>query len=97
MFKISSNSGFWLEFENGLTLSVQFGYGNYCDNYNRKDLFLSKDFMSCKDAEIAVIDKHDNFVTPLFIDCNSDSVKGRLSVDEVAEVIIKVKEWKEER
>jgi len=28
--------GFHITFENGYTVSVQFGPGNYCDNYNRE-------------------------------------------------------------
>jgi len=35
MFKITSNHGFHITFENGYTVSVQFGPGNYCDNYDR--------------------------------------------------------------
>lgn len=34
MFKLSSKKGFHIEFENGFVVSVQFGPGNYCDNYN---------------------------------------------------------------
>ena len=36
MFKITNNHGFHITFENGWTVSVQFGPGNYCDNYNRR-------------------------------------------------------------
>ena len=35
MFKITRKHGFHITFENGYTVSVQFGPGNYCDNYNR--------------------------------------------------------------
>ena len=34
MFSISGNRGFQMTFENGYTVSVQFGPGNYCDNYS---------------------------------------------------------------
>ncbi len=34
-FKITSKKGFHITFENGWTVSVQFGPGNYCDNYDR--------------------------------------------------------------
>lgn len=34
MFKITGNKGFHITFENGYTVSVQFGPGNYCDNYD---------------------------------------------------------------
>ena len=32
-FKITGGKGFHITFENGWTISVQFGPGNYCDNY----------------------------------------------------------------
>lgn len=34
MFKITRGSGFSITFANGYTISVQFGPGNYCDNYD---------------------------------------------------------------
>lgn len=34
MFKITGKKGFHITFENGYTVSVQFGPGNYCDNYD---------------------------------------------------------------
>ena len=33
-FQICDNKGFWFTFENGWTVSVQFGGGNYCANYD---------------------------------------------------------------
>ena len=36
MFKISGGKGFHVTFENGWTVSVQFGPGNYCDNYDMR-------------------------------------------------------------
>ena len=35
-FKISGGKGFHISFENGWVVSVQFGPGNYCDNYDRE-------------------------------------------------------------
>ena len=32
-FRITGGKGFHITFENGWTVSVQFGPGNYCDNY----------------------------------------------------------------
>jgi len=34
MFKITNKHGFHITFENGYAVSVQFGPGNYCDNYD---------------------------------------------------------------
>jgi len=35
-FNIVHNKGFHITLKNGWTVSVQFGWGNYCDNYNNK-------------------------------------------------------------
>ena len=32
--RICHNKGFHIKFKNGWTVSVQFGWGNYCDNHN---------------------------------------------------------------
>lgn len=34
-FRITGGKGFHISFANGYTVSVQFGPGNYCDNYRR--------------------------------------------------------------
>lgn len=34
-FRITDKKGFHITYENGYTVSVQFGPGNYCDNYDR--------------------------------------------------------------
>jgi hypothetical protein len=36
MFKITGGKGFHIRFENGYTVSVQFGPGNYCDHYDAR-------------------------------------------------------------
>jgi hypothetical protein len=41
-FNSTSNKGFNMTFANGITASVQWGAGNYCDNH------FSKDFSSQK-------------------------------------------------
>ena len=35
-FHITGKKGFHLTFDNGWTVSVQFGPANYCDNYDRR-------------------------------------------------------------
>lgn len=34
MINITQGKGFYMVFENGYGISVQFGCGNYCDNYD---------------------------------------------------------------
>jgi hypothetical protein len=57
MFNTTDNKGFQVTFSNGYTISVQFGWGNYCENRNKK----VPEF-PCMNAEIAVWDKDGNFI-----------------------------------
>lgn len=48
MFKITDSKGFQMTFANGITVSVQFGEGNYCENRNKENV----SDISCENAEI---------------------------------------------
>ena len=90
MFRITQNKGFQMTFENGCTISVQFGYGNYCDNNNHPDgyyFFNGKTMVESSDAEIAIILPNGEFY-----DFGNDLVKGYCSADEVADYIKLAKE-----
>ena len=52
-FRITDGKGFGLTFENGWTVSVQWGWGNYCDNFRRSDLdyAYSRDGYATLDAK----------------------------------------------
>ena len=91
MIKATSNKGFQLTFENGWTISVQFGYGNYCDNRHHPERLAlhNRQVVESGDAEIAIWDK--NGVDYTFD--NGDIVKGWCSADEVADWIDKVSRW----
>ena len=73
-----------LHFENGLTISVQFGSGNYCERngfrgYNDE---MKYDIVKSSNAEIAIWDKSEkqfNF--------GSDEVKGWVEANEIAKWI----------
>lgn len=57
---ICHNKGFHIRFENGWTISVQFGAGNYCDNYDLSD-FSYKEPRQSDTAEVwcwSAGDKH---------------------------------------
>lgn len=74
-FRITGAKGFQITFENGWTVSVQFGYGNYCDNkHDRSTLFgldnaLTQD-VECANAEVArwykdeTMEEPDGWLTP---------------------------------
>lgn len=76
--KFNSNtiaSGLQMTFENGNTISIQFGFGNYCENrYEGKE--------SSKDAEIAIWNKEE-----VWYNFEHDQVLGYCSTDEIAKWI----------
>jgi hypothetical protein len=92
MFKTTRNSGFQMTFDNGWTISVQFGYGTYSDNRNHPDGYdfsrKEKDTQS-SDAEIGIWDANGEW-----FDFDSGTVKGYCSTNEVAEWIAKVSQFK---
>lgn len=70
--------GFQMKFTNGWTVSVQFGFGNYCDN--RDDPKTSS-----PNAEIAAWDKDD-----YWYNFGDDKVQGWVKAEEVAEFIHRI-------
>lgn len=93
---ISTEFGrFQIKFENGYIISVFNGYGSYSENHFKKEIFETMlnlkldDTCKSKDCEVAVI-YEDIFCTDKFIETD-DSVKGYISADELADLIIKVK------
>ena len=92
-FSNSRGSGFHLTFDNNWTVSVQFGGGHYCDNYNESWNFAQErvaksDSIQSSTAEIAVWSNRigDNGMISL----ENDTVRGYTTADEVAQVIHKV-------
>lgn len=92
MITSSLNKGFSLTFENGLTISVQFGVGNYCE---RRSLLsnptndLKNYDNESSNAEIAIWDNYENW-----FDFGNDMVKGYVCADEIADWIYKTKKAK---
>jgi len=90
-FKSTENKGFVMTFANGWTISVQFGYGNYCDNRNHPNGFgfsQKQEITESQDAEIAIWDKDGEWY-----DFGNDQVKAYQTAEEVAEWINKVASW----
>ena len=82
-FTITRGKGFRIQFNNGFTLSVQWGPGNYCENQNKTfDSPEKVEFWESLDAEIAIIDEAGKFIS-----LGEDTVKGWVTADEVAKVI----------
>ena len=63
LFRITSNHGFHITFENGVTVSVQFGYGNYCANRNNLNLLDHPyELVESENAEVAIWDAQSDWV-----------------------------------
>jgi hypothetical protein len=86
-FKITRQHGFHITFDNGYTVSVQFGPGNYCDNYNMR--IGSEDQIAgekgSSDAEVAVWAKDGKLLAHPFFD--GDTVGGRFSPKQVLDLL----------
>jgi hypothetical protein len=60
MFKTNQNKGFTMTFKNGITISVQFGAGNYCERRSMTAPIqgeMKMNMVESKTAEIAIWDK----------------------------------------
>ena len=100
MFRTNSNKGFFMEFENGFGISVQWGTMNYCSVKNHESgigtemVGNSKEFRNAWEsntAEIAVF-KGDTMMSV----GDNDQVIGWLATDDVAKVIEIVSKFKTE-
>lgn len=80
MFNITNNKGFHMTFANGWTVSVQWGGGNYSNNYSSG--IITGEVPASKTAEIAAWkgDVWHNFD-------NGQTVNGYVSADDVAKFI----------
>lgn len=84
-FNSTLNKGFNMTFANGITASVQWGTGNYCDNHFSKDFSFSKE-ASSDTAEVAAWNESGEWVTNKLCD-TCDDVVGYLSPDEVLQFL----------
>ena len=79
------NKGFQMDFQNGFSISVQWGIGNYCA-VREKDAYgtpQKQDYWDSVSAEIAVFDNDSRFIEIR----EDDQIAGWLSTDTVAKVI----------
>ncbi len=77
MFRINDNKGFQIKFDNGYTVSVQFGPGNYGSNYSLGFEEMGRPMIAAS-AETALIDPEGRFV-----EYKGDSVQGHQTVNDV--------------
>lgn len=79
--RITEGKGVQFRLDNGLTISIQIGRGNYGDNYHHPDYEVTREnpLPPSRRAEIAVWDVKNNWVAfP-----NGDEVKGYVPVEDV--------------
>lgn len=82
MFRITDNKGFQITFDNGYTVSVQFGSGNYGSNYNADFVAEMGKPQSATLAETALISPSGDFVA-----YNGEDVQGYVNADSVLELL----------
>lgn len=90
-FQSASNKGFTITFENGWSISVQWGYMNYCENQHHPDgkKLHEQYIVESSTAEVGIWDENGKW----YEFPNGDIVKGYCSADEVADLIEKVSHW----
>jgi len=88
-FRLTHRKGFHIGFENGWTISVQFGPSNYCQHHHLYGGEVDTEEICSKkgshDAETAVIDPDGELV-----ECDlhpGNTVQGYLSPEQVLEVM----------
>ena len=96
-FVSTMRKGFRMTFENGLTVSVQWGAGNYCDNHfpDDMDFSCSKDAQS-DTAEVAVIHGRKFLNANHFLPEEDagwcDDVVGYLTPEQVVGLLMRVRD-----
>jgi len=89
------SGGFQMTFDNGLTISVMFRGGSYCEHKMERPTIamanLETDGIhSSEDAEIAIWDE-----AGTWLDFGGDTVTGYVSTNEVSEWIFKITKSKD--
>ena len=84
-FAITGGRGFHITFANGVTVSVQFGGGNYCNNYNVSVMAPTSE---SNNAEVAVFKKsYGGWLTLEFDPEAGDDVLGYQSPEDVLRLL----------
>ena len=81
-FTSTQNKGFTMTFQNGLTISVQWGTVNYCERKNPTSPIqgeMKMNIVESTTAEIAIWDE-----TNTWFDFGYDTVEGHCDTNEVA-------------
>jgi hypothetical protein len=92
MGSISStlNKGFQITFDNGITVSVQFGMGNYCSNRMTKIDSMETDFFQSETVEILCWDAEGD----ICLSDKSNPVIGHANVGEIPQILTRCQQAK---
>ena len=82
MFRINDNKGFQITFDNGYTVSVQFGPGNYGSNYNADFVANMNKPQTASVVETALISPSGDFVP-----YQGEDVQGYVNADSVLKLL----------
>jgi len=102
-FRICNNRGIHITFKNNVTVSIQFGVGNYCENrYKDYDTHYNKPMKSV-DCELAIWDNNINeyeaqWITSRcpYVNTYGDMVVGYIVADKIPDILKWAKEYKED-
>jgi hypothetical protein len=102
MFAITDCKGFHITFTNGITLSTQFGFGNYCANHDIETGCEPQVKLQSWNAEIAIWDKEGAWLTKQAYKekCNKeigDDVEGYVKIEEWLEIVDWCWKYKQEK
>jgi hypothetical protein len=88
MFSITGSKGFQITFPNKVTVSVQFGPRNYCDNYNSPLWSIQPlERLDSNTAEVVIFHKgHKDWLTKEYLD-EGDDVLGYQTPDDVLKIL----------
>lgn len=86
----AKNNGFWINFPNGYSLSTQFGYCNYGDNYDIGDFEKNAD---ADEVEVGILKNNSLVMTPFN---DGDTVIGYVNQKKWLEIFDWVRSQKSE-
>ena len=81
---ITQGKGIHILLPNGCTVSIQFGPGNYCDNYGRR---IGKDEEACGEEGSTTMECAVWRDKGMLVMRNGDTVQGHMNITEVLELL----------
>jgi hypothetical protein len=97
-FVITGKKGFRITFPNGYSLSVQFGPGNYCDNYDMEIMTEAEQAgaRGSNTAETAIIQPESEgggLISDPKDGEDADTVQGYQTIEQVMDRMMRVYSW----